>query len=88
MSQGDLLSIGRDAVLTAFLIAAPFLVVSLLIGLVISVFQAASQIHEQNIVFIPKIVATGLLLIFAGSWIISIMVSFTQNIFSFIDTMT
>ncbi len=87
MSQGDLLSIGRDAVMTALLIAAPFLVVSLVIGLVIAVFQATTQIHEQNIVFVPKIVATGLIMIFLGSWIINIMVNFTQNIFQFINSM-
>jgi flagellar biosynthetic protein FliQ len=87
VSQGDLLSIGRDAVMTALLIAAPFLVVSLVIGLVIAVFQATTQIHEQNIVFVPKIVATGLIMIFLGSWIINIMVNFTQNIFQFINSM-
>jgi flagellar biosynthetic protein FliQ len=88
MSQGDLLLLGRNTVLTAMLIAAPFLIVSLILGLIVSVFQAATQIHEQNIVFIPKIIGTGLIVIFGGSWIISVIVTFTQNIFQSIITLT
>jgi flagellar biosynthetic protein FliQ len=82
MTQGDLISICKDAVTTALLISAPFLIVSLVIGLFISVIQAATQIHEQNIVFVPKIVATGLLLIFLGSWVITMMTEFTQRVFA------
>jgi len=81
MEIGNLLTVGKEAIMTALMLAAPFLLVSLLIGLVISVFQAATQIHEQNIVFVPKIIATGLILIFLGSWMISVMVNFTTNIF-------
>lgn len=84
MSQGDLIAICKDAVMTALMVSAPFLVISLVIGLAISVIQAATQIHEQNIVFVPKIVATGLLLIFLGSWIITVMTEFTQRIFTLI----
>lgn len=82
MAQGDLISICKDAVTTALLISAPFLIVSLVIGLIISVIQAATQIHEQNITFVPKIIATGLILIFLGPWIITLMTEFTQRIFS------
>jgi flagellar biosynthetic protein FliQ len=88
MSQGDLLSIGRNAVMTALLIASPFLVVSLAIGLIVSVFQAATQIHEQNIVFVPKIIATGLIIIFLGSWITNMMINFTENIFEILRNIT
>ena len=84
MSQGDLIAICKDAVMTALMVSAPFLVISLVLGLTISVIQAATQIHEQNIVFVPKIVATGLLLIFLGSWIITVMTEFTQRIFALI----
>lgn len=85
MTQGDLISIGKDAIMTAFMISAPFLIVSLVIGILVSVFQAATQIHEQNIIFVPKIVSTGLILIFLGSWIISIMLEFTERIFAAIN---
>lgn len=84
MAQGDLILIGKEAVMTGLMIAAPFLLVSLGIGIIISIFQAATQIHEQNIVFVPKILATALLLIFLGSWIISLLMNFTYNIFAFI----
>ena len=84
MSQGELISVCKDAVMTALMVSAPFLLNSLVIGLAISVIQAATQIHEQNIVFVPKIVATGLLLIFLGSWIITVMTEFTERIFALI----
>jgi len=84
MSQGELIAVCKDAVMTALMVSAPFLLISLVIGLAISVIQAATQIHEQNIVFVPKIVATGLLLIFLGSWIITVMTEFTKRIFTLI----
>lgn len=85
MAQGDLLIIGKEAVMTALLMAAPFLVVSLVIGIIVSVFQAATQIHEQNIVFVPKIIACALILIFLGSWMMTTMTEFTNNVFAFIN---
>lgn len=88
MTQGDLIAFGKEAVMTALTIAAPFLVVSLVIGLIVSVFQAATQIHEQNIVFVPKIVVTGLILVFLGSWMLNIMIRYTQNLFAMIARMS
>lgn len=82
MTQGDLIAICKDAVTTAMLVAAPFLIVSLIIGFLVSVIQAATQIHEQNLTFVPKIIATGLLVIFLGSWIITMMTEFTQRVFA------
>lgn len=81
MSQGDVIAVLKDAVNTAILMSAPFLVVSILLGVFISVFQAATQIHEQNISFVPKILATSLLLIFLSSWLITVIIEFTQRIF-------
>lgn len=82
MSQGDVITIFKDTMITAILMASPFLGVSLIIGVIVSVFQAATQIHEQNVIFVPKILATALLLIFLASWLMSILVSFTQHIIS------
>ena len=81
MTQGDVLTICKDALMTALIISAPFLLVSLVIGIVISVFQAATQINEQTLTFVPKILAVGLLLIFLGSWLMSVMVDFTTRLF-------
>lgn len=87
MSQGEILTICKDAVMTALMLAAPFLIASILIGIIISVFQAATQIHEQTITFVPKILATGALMIFLGSWLISVITSFTRHIFEYMSTM-
>lgn len=65
----------KDAVTTALIIAAPFLIVTAGIGLVVAVVQAATQIQEQSIAFIVKIVAVGLILILLGSWLITGMAS-------------
>lgn len=88
MTQGDILSICKDAVVTALLIAAPFLIVSLIVGIIISVLQAATQIHEQTITFVPKILATAVILIFLGSWIINVITGFTENVFLLIKNLT
>ncbi len=73
--------------MTGLMVAAPFLIASLIIGVIVSVLQAATQINEQSIVFVPKIVATGLIIVFLGSWIINIMINFTQNIFGFMNSL-
>ena len=88
MSQGEVLSICKDAVLTALMLAAPFLIISMIIGIIISEFQAATQINEQTITFVPKIIAIALILLFLGSWLISAMSSFTNNIFTHIKELT
>jgi len=88
LSQGDLITIGKEAVTTALMLAAPFLVASLALGLVVSVLQAATQIHEQTIVFVPKIIATAAILIFLGSWMIAVMVNFTVNLFTLLASLS
>lgn len=88
MLQGDILTICKDAVTTSLMLSAPFLVVSLVIGIVISVFQAATQIHEQTITFVPKIISTALILVSLGSWIISVMISFTNTVFKLIGSLS
>lgn len=81
MTQGEILSICKDAVVTALTISGPFLIASIVIGLVISIFQAATQIHEQTITFVPKILATALIAIFSGSWIMTVLINFTTRLF-------
>lgn len=76
MSQGEVLSFLRDALLTGLIISAPLLLVSVLVGLVIAVFQAATQVNEQTMTFVPKIIAISLVLIITGGWIINTMSDF------------
>lgn len=82
MSSEFVLSLARQGVLTTLLIAGPLLVIALGVGLVVSVFQATTQIQEQTLAFIPKIAAVLISLIIFGPWMLTKMLSFTSNIFS------
>lgn len=85
MSQGDLINITRDALTTALLIAAPFLILTAVIGLVVSIVQAATQIQEQSIAFILKIVAVALALFLLSSWLMTTAVDYIKRIFTLIN---
>jgi len=74
---GDLLN---EVILTIFAMAAPVLFAGLIVGFVISIFQAATQINEVTLVFIPKMIATGLVLWLAGPWIFERLTIFVQHI--------
>ncbi|HBL83423.1 MAG: hypothetical protein A2Y17_04320 [Clostridiales bacterium GWF2_38_85] len=87
MSQTDITYIIKEAIMTAMTIAAPFLIVSAVIGLIVSIIQAATQIQEQSIAFILKIVAVGLILILLGSWLITTMIDFSERIFGFANNL-
>lgn len=80
MSEEFVLSIGRDALYTALLVAGPLLLLSLSVGLIISIFQATTQIQEQTLSFVPKIVAVFLGLVLFGPWMLQIMREFTVRI--------
>ncbi len=77
----------RKAIQTILLSAAPPLLVALVVGLLISVFQAATQINEQTMTFVPKIVAVFITLLIFGSWLIKILTTFTVGIFDVIATL-
>jgi flagellar biosynthetic protein FliQ len=64
------------------LVSAPVLLVGLVVGLVISIFQAVTQVHEMTLAFVPKIIAVMLALLFAAPWMIDMLVSFTHNLFT------
>ena len=76
----------RKAVETILLVSAPMLLAGMIIGLLISIFQAATQINEQTLSFIPKLVAVFLTLLIFGPWIIRILTSFTIGIFDSMAT--
>lgn len=81
MSQGQVMAVMTTAILTALKLAAPFLLVSIAIGLVVAIFQAATQIQEQTLTFVPKILAIALLLFLLGSWMITVMTEFVHYLF-------
>ena len=72
----------RKAVQTALMIAAPMLLAGMIVGLIVSIFQATTQINEQTLTFIPKIVAVFLTLLILTPWIIHIMSTFATGVFS------
>ena len=87
MSIGLAVQILRGGVLQALMIAAPLLLVGLVVGLVVSVFQATTSIQEQTLTFVPKIAAIlGALIVF-GPWIVISMVQFTLRLFARIPEM-
>ena len=81
MSQGDVLSILREFFFVALKIAGPLLVVSMVLGIIVAIFQAATQIHEQTHTFVPKLLAVALLLLLLGSWMMTLMDDFFNMIF-------
>jgi len=79
------IDICRRAIQTILMCAAPMLIVALVVGLLISIFQAATQINEQTLTFVPKIVAVFLTLLVFGAWLIKLLTVFTVGLF---DTMS
>ena len=81
MSIGFAINLIRGGALQALMIAAPLLLVGMLVGLIISIFQATTSIQEQTLTFVPKIAAILGALILFGPWIIASMVQFTIRLF-------
>ena len=81
------MTLGRDALQLTLLISAPPLLAALIIGLLVSIFQAATQINEQTLSFIPKLAGIFIVLLIAGPWMVSLMVDYFQTLFSNIPWM-
>ncbi|ADL68953.1 flagellar biosynthetic protein FliQ [Thermoanaerobacterium thermosaccharolyticum DSM 571] len=80
MDPGVVLDIGREALMVTMIVSAPLLIVSLLIGLIISIFQATTQIQEQTLTFVPKILAIFASIILFGPWMLTILINYTQKL--------
>jgi flagellar biosynthetic protein FliQ len=81
MTPETVMTMGRHAMEVTLLVAAPLLLVALVIGLVVSIFQAATQINESTLSFIPKLVGVFVALVVAGPWMISVMTDYMREIF-------
>ncbi|MGV8900072.1 MAG: flagellar biosynthesis protein FliQ [Burkholderiaceae bacterium] len=88
MTPESVMSIGRHAIEITLMIAAPMLLTALAIGLVVSIFQAATQINEQTLSFIPKLVGIFVALIIAGPWMLSIMLDYMRSVFTGISNLS
>ncbi len=86
MTPQFVLALGREAILLTLMVSAPMLAAGLLVGLVISVLQAVTQIHEMTLTFIPKIVAVAFALLIFLSWMINLIVDFTIRLINSIPS--
>lgn len=80
MTIDESLAIGREALTVVLMVAAPCLGISLAVGFFISVFQATTQIHDQTLAFVPKVLAVVVSLLIFGGWMLRTLSSFTQRI--------
>lgn len=87
MTPETVITIGQQAVEMTLMIAAPMLLTALVIGLVVSIFQAATQINEMTLSFIPKLLGMFVVLIMTGPWMINMMVDYIQRLFGNIPWM-
>lgn len=84
MSPEQVMTLGSEAMQTTLMVAAPILGIALAVGLVVSIFQAATQINEQTLSFIPKLVGVMAMLLLAGHWMLMTLVDYMHHVFSMI----
>jgi flagellar biosynthetic protein FliQ len=82
MSQDLILQIFRDCLKTALLLSAPMLICAIVVGLLVSIFQAATQIHETSLAFVPKMLVIVGCLVVLSPWMLNVMTTFTTSIIS------
>lgn len=87
MTAEMVVMLGREAIVAMLTASAPMLLAGLIVGLLISILQAITQIHEMTLTFIPKIVAVALALLVFLPWIINLLVSFTVRLYGMIPSM-
>ena len=82
ITQDAVLDIARDAIFTIVIVSAPLLLISLIVGLIISIFQTVTSIQEQTLTFVPKILAVFLSMMLFRSWMMNTMIEFMQTLWS------
>jgi flagellar biosynthetic protein FliQ len=86
MSQELILRLSQDALRTSAMLAAPMLGAALVVGLIVSILQAITQINEATLTFIPKMVVIGVVLVLAGPWMLDVISAFTTGLFENLAT--
>lgn len=81
MTPGMVMEIGRQAIEVTLVLAAPMLLSALVVGLIVSIFQAATQLNEATLQFVPKLVVMFIVLILVGPWMLQYMVDYIQRLF-------
>lgn len=87
MNPESVMTLGRHAVEITLMVAAPMLLVALVVGLIISIFQAATQINETTLSFIPKLIGVFAAMIIAGPWMLSVMLDYMREVLTSIPAM-
>jgi flagellar biosynthetic protein FliQ len=87
MSHALVVDLARNAIMLALLISGPMLVVALLVGLTVSVLQAVTQIQEQTLAFVPKLVGVSVVFILALPWVMQLLVKYTTELFRSIPSL-
>lgn len=88
MNDTTVINLGTQAIIVAMKVAAPALLAIMLTGFLVSIFQAATQINEQTLSFIPKIIAMTVAIVFTGPWILQTIMFFTRTVFNTIPNVT
>jgi len=81
MTEELIMKLGQDTLRTTAMLSAPLLGAALVTGLVVSILQAITQINEQTLTFIPKMIVIGVVMIIAGPWMLDVLTHFTTNLF-------
>lgn len=87
MNPENVMTMGRHAIEVTLMIAAPMLLVALVVGLLISIFQAATQINEATLSFIPKLLGIFAAMIIAGPWMLSVLVDYMRQVLTSIPAL-
>jgi flagellar biosynthetic protein FliQ len=87
MTPDTIMTIGQRALEMTMMLAAPLLLVALLVGLLVGIFQAATQIHEMTLSFIPKLISMAVALLIAGPWMLKELVSYTRTLIESIPSL-
>ena len=85
MTNGEVGDLMYDVFVLLIQLAGPLLVISMLVGILISIIQAATQIHEQTITFVPKLLVIGIILVFSGNRMLEMLQDFTMRVFRLIQ---
>jgi flagellar biosynthesis protein FliQ len=87
MNQDTVINLATQAMMLALKIAGPMLLAGLIVGLLVSIFQAVTSIQEQSLSFIPKIVAVAVLIVVLGPWMLNQLISYAQNLYMSIPSL-
>ncbi|HET6784654.1 MAG TPA: flagellar biosynthesis protein FliQ [Erysipelotrichaceae bacterium] len=82
MSQAEIMNIFNEGLWLIAKIAGPILLASVVIGLIVAIFQAATQIHEQTLTFVPKLIVIAFIFLISGSWMLRTMIEFIEHLFN------